>query len=182
MEPRDHWIQQQQCFTHTQKHLRKARGMFLYLLGIAECRLALHSSWGGDFKGRFKVLLNNTGLEKCQPATLREKSPKICISEVLALLKLFFPILFSSSGACVSYSSPEYVFTRLLFSHRSLKRKSTAVSSSLLYISHPLSGIFIRNAFPLLKSVPNMWMVKSPGQGCRLYLLDLYSLYWVSTK
>lgn len=83
---------------------REARGMLSYLLGIAEYRLALPSSGGGDFKGRFKVFLKNLVHGKCQPATLREKSPKICISEALAQLEIFFQWHFLYLGP-VWYSS-----------------------------------------------------------------------------
>lgn len=92
------------------------------------------------------VFLRNIAYGKCQPATVREKSPKICISEALVLLKLFSNGIFFSWGLCLIFFRS--FFMRLLFSHRSLNRKSTAVSSSLLCISHPLSSIFLRNAFP----------------------------------
>lgn len=49
---------------------------------------------GGDFKERFKV--RDVTFGKCQLATNREKSPKICISEAIALQELCYSGIFFS--------------------------------------------------------------------------------------
>lgn len=67
-------------------------------------------------------------------------------------------------------------FTRLLFSHRSLNRKSTTV-----YFVFFILWYLSKKCISFMKKISHIWMVKSPGQGW-FYLLDLYSLYRVSIK
>lgn len=120
-------------------------------------------------------------MENISQLLLREKSPKICISEALALLKPFSNGIFFSWGLCFIFF--RFYFTRLLFSHGSLNRKSTAVSSSLLCTSHPLSGIFLRNAFPSWKkSVMRGWWRALGKAVVFTCLICTACTVWVSVK
>ena len=95
--------------------------------------------------------------------------------------KTFFQCYFLQLGPV--FDILQNFFTRLLFSHRSLNRKSTTVSSSLLCISYSLSGIFLRNAFPSRKkSVICGWWRPLGKAVVFTCLICIACTVWVSIK